>query len=157
MDEDFSFHSFLKQYPDEDSCLEEIKKLQYPKGIYCIECGRVTKHYKIKNRVSYSCKMCRSQVSPLAGTIFEKSTTPLRIWFYAIFLMTHTRAEITIRQMQKELGVTYKTAWRIYTLLYELMEMKNGDLLTEPGVDQKRSGINRWKFFYKIEYSEDDE
>lgn len=157
MNENFTFHDFLKAYPDDDTCLDEIKKLQYPKGMYCIECGRITKHYKIKNRTSYSCKMCRSQVSPLAGTIFEKSTTPLRIWFYAMFLMTHTRADITIKQLQKELGVTYKTAWRIYTLLYELMEMKNGDLLMVSGEDQKKAGINRWKFFYKIEYTEEDE
>jgi transposase len=161
MDENFSFHNFLKQYPDDETCLEEIKKLQYPKGIYCIECGRVTKHYKIKNRHTYACKMCRSQVSPLAGTIFEKSTTPLRIWFYALFLMTQTRAALTIKQLQRELGVTYKTAWRIYSLLYELMKKKNGDLLMDTDDrDQKKSGMNRWTFFYKVEYDEvqkDDE
>jgi transposase len=155
MDENFSFHNFIKRFPDDDSCLEEIKKLQYPKGIYCTECGMITKHYKIKNRTSYSCKLCRSQVSPLAGTIFEKTTTPLRIWFYAIFLMTHSRAEITIKQLQRELGVTYKTAWRIYTLLYELMEMKSGNLLMDGDErDQKRTGLSRWTFFYKIEYDE---
>jgi transposase len=156
MDENFSFHNFLKRFPDDEACLEEIKKLQYPKGIYCTECGMATKHYKIKNRISYACKICRSQVSPLRGTIFEKTTTPLRVWFYAMFLMTQTRAEIPITRLQRELGVTYKTAWRIHTLLYELMEMKNGDLLMERDEKgQKRTGLNRWSFFYKIEYGEE--
>lgn len=85
---------------------------------------------------------------PLAGTIFEKTTTPLRIWFYALFLMTQTRGEITIKELQKELGVTYKTAWRIYKQIYFLMEQNNGDLLAK--VEEK---VHKWIFFNKIEIS----
>lgn len=155
MDENFSFHDFLERFPDDDACLEEIKKLQYPKGVFCKACKKITKHYKIKNRTSYTCKTCRNQIYPLAGTILEKSSTPLRLWFYAFFLMTQTRGEVSAKLLQRELGVTYKTAWRIYRNTYDLMEMNNGDLLNETETkDQKKSGLNRWSFFYKIEYDE---
>lgn len=155
MDEHFSFHSFIKRFPNDDACLEEVKKLQYPKGVFCKACKRSTKHYKIKNRTSYACKLCRKQIYPLAGTIFEKSSTPLRTWFYAFFLMIQTRGELSAKQLQRELGVTYKTAWRMKTSLYKLMEMNNGDLLHEDDLkNQKKSGLSRWTFFYKIEYTD---
>jgi hypothetical protein len=155
MDENFSFHDFLERFPDDEACLEEIKKLQYPKGVFCKPCRKITKHYKINNRTSYSCKVCRTHVYPLAGTILEKSSTPLRLWFYTFFLVTQTRGEISAKLLQRELGVTYKTAWRMYRSTYDLMEMNNRDLLSETETkDQKKSGLNRWSFFYKVEYDE---
>jgi len=84
----------------------------------------------------------------LAGTIFEKTATPLRLWFYTLFLMTCTRAEISIKQLQRELGVTYKTAWRMYQRIHMLMEQNNGDLLVP--VEDK---VRKWLFFNKIEIS----
>lgn len=155
MDADFTFHNFTKRFPDDETCLEEIKKLQYPKGVFCNVCKRITKHYKIKNRTSYSCKTCRNHIYPLAGTLFKKSSTPMRIWFYACFLMIQTRGELSAKQLQRELDVTYKTAWRIKTSLYALMEMNNGELLHEEyPKNQKKSGLSRWTFFYKIEYTD---
>ncbi len=97
--------------------------------------------------MSYACKYCRQQVYPLKNTIFEKTSTPLTIWFYAIFLMTLTRAVISVKQLQKELRVTYKTAWRMHTLLKKLMEQKNGDLLSE----EERGDIFHWTLFNKLE------
>ena len=117
----FSLTQFLSRFPDDGVCLEEIKRQRFPHGIFCKNCKLFTKHYKLNGRLAYSCKLCRTQVYPLTGTIFEKSTTPLRVWFFALFLMTHTRAEITIKQLQNELGVTYKTAWLIRTTLRYLM------------------------------------
>ncbi len=148
MDNLFLFDQFLKRFPNDDFCLEEIKRLKYPNGVFCTDCNKKTIHYRVKNRTSYVCKDCRTQISPLTGTIFEKTTTPLRIWFYAIFLMTQTQAEISIKQLQNELGVTYKTAWRIYKNIKQLMEQNNGDLLTK--VEEK---VRRWTFFDKIEIS----
>ncbi len=130
--QEFKLSELLERFPTDDECLEEIKRLKFPEGIHCIKCKRKTKHYKIKNRKAYSCKICRNQVFPLEGTIFEKSTTPLPIWFYAMFLMTHSWGKISIRKLQLELGVTYKTAWRISKSLTYLMSQSNGNLLTEP-------------------------
>jgi transposase len=151
VDQIFTITEFTSRFPDELSCLEEIKRQRFPHGIFCKRCQLFTRHYKLNNRISYTCKLCRTQVSPIAGTIFEKTTTPLRIWFYALFLMTHTRAEITIKQLQKELGVTYKTAWRIYTSLRYLMEDNEGDLLKDPAERDYKE--HKWVFFNKLQFT----
>lgn len=82
---------------------------------------------------------------PLSGTIFEKSTTPLRLWFYALFLMTQTEGKISAKQLQRQLGVTYKTAWRIRTLLAK----NNEDILAGMNEQEK---VHKWFFFNKFEF-----
>lgn len=146
----YSFQEFLKQFPDDDACLEEIKKLRFRNGIYCSQCRKITKHYKLNNRTAYSCELCRHHKYPLAGTIFEKTTTPLRIWFYALYLMTQTRADISVKQLQRELNVTYKTAWRIHIKTIALMRQNKGDLLKDP--DESKNKILSWTFFNKLEF-----
>lgn len=148
---------FQKLFAGDDACFDEITKLRYPDGIYCEVCGKYTTHYKIEKRTAYGCKHCRNQVYPLSGTIFEKSTTPLHTWFYALYLMTQMRSRIRVRELQEELGVTYKTAWRMYQLIRELMEQHDGDLLREPSAliktQDKQTGIKiyKWVLFNAIE------
>lgn len=148
MNNSLPFSLFLSRFKDEESCLEEITKARFPDGIFCGTCKRFTKHYRIKNRKSYSCKFCRHQVYPLSGTVFEKSSTSLRLWLYAMFLMTHTRGQMSAKQLERELDVTYKTAWRMYTTLYRLMEQNKGDLL----LDKVTGRTHKWMFFNKIEF-----
>jgi transposase len=143
----FPLPQFSARFAQDNACLEEIKKIRYPGGIHCYKCYKTTVHYKIANRSAYACTYCRNHVYPLAGTIFEKSTTPLRLWFLAMYLMTQSRADITAKDLERELGVTYKTAWRIYKTLYKLMAQNKGDLLTE----KPESSIRKWIFFNKIE------
>ncbi len=104
-----------ERFPNDDACLDELLKLRK------IKCCQEEKLYKIKGRKAYACS-CGKHFYPLKGTIFEKSTTPLRYWFYAMFLITSTRAGISAKQLERELGVTYKTAWRIFTQIRKLME-----------------------------------
>lgn len=146
MIQQFTYSHFLSRFPTDEECLEEFKKLRYPSGIFCEKCMIKSKHYKLKNRFVYACKYCRTQISPLSGTILEKTTTPLRKWFFAIFILTHTRAEISIAELQRELGVTYKTAWKMYKNIRFFMEQNNGDLLTEP-----ENNMRRWTLFSKFE------
>lgn len=112
---------FLRKYPNDDACLEEIFKKKYPNGVFCIRCQKVTAHFRRKERTSYSCTWCRHQVFPLVGTIFEKSSTPLRLWFYAIFLVIKTRSGISAKQLERELGVCYKTAHRMFKVIRKRM------------------------------------
>jgi transposase len=149
MDHNFAFSEFLRRFPDTDACLEEIKKIRYPQGITCAKCKTKTRHYRIKKRLAYACYLCRHQVYPLKDTVFEKSATPLRLWFYCLFLMTQTRSDIPITTLQKELGVTYKTAWRMCTVIKSLMAQNNGDLL----FGDKESSVRKWVFFNKIEFT----
>ena len=93
----------------------------------------VTTHHQLSGRKAYSCQYCGTQVYPLAGTIFEKSSTPLKSWFYAMYLMASTRTGISAKQLERELGITYKTAWRMFkqirTILTEDVDL--GGLLVE--------------------------
>lgn len=145
----FTLSQFASRFPTSEDCLEEVRKLRYPNGIHCPRCKKITTHYKIATRPSYACKNCRHQTFPLSGTVFEKSSTPLSLWFYGMFLLTQTRAEMSIVEFQHELGVTYKTAWRMYRALYTLMEQNEGDLLIAE--DSKQNTVHKWVFFNKIE------
>src|SRR5437867_892342 len=113
---------FDRQFPDDATCLEWLKSYLYPDGVFCEKCNRVTKHHRVASRPSYSCDYCGHHVHPTAGTIFHKSPTPLRLWFHAIFLMAQTRCGISAKQIQRETGVTYKTAWRMFTLIRSLLQ-----------------------------------
>lgn len=123
-----SLGQFLRKFKNDDACLDHIFSIRFPKGAYCENCKKVTVFYKIEGRPAYQCS-CNYQISPLAGTIFEKTTTPLQYWFYAIFVMTMTRSGISAKQLQRELGVTYKTAWRMMKQIRMLMANVDTTLL----------------------------
>ena len=117
----YTIRDFKREFPDDDACLEWLKNRLYPNGIHCMKCDRVTKHHRVASRKSYSCDHCGHHVHPTAGTIFHKSSTPLTSWFHAIFLMSQTRCGISAAQLQREVGVTYKTAWRMFTQIRSLL------------------------------------
>lgn len=117
----FSLKEFFSRFPNDDTCLEEIKNLRFPNGITCPKCQKITKFYKISKRPGYACEFGGHVVYPLSGTILEKTTTPLQYWLYAMYLMTKTRSGISTKQLQRELGVTYKTAWRMFKQIRMLM------------------------------------
>lgn len=125
----FTISQFLERFPTNEACLEEVKANRWPDGIYCKKCEKVSNHYKVKSRKTYSCQWCGSHVSPLAGTIFDKSSTSLKLWFYAMYLMIQTRSGTSAKQLERELGVTYKTAWRMFKQIRMLMS-ETGDPLT---------------------------
>ncbi len=113
---------FNDEFPNDDACLEYIKEQRFPGGVTrCEKCGKDRKHHRVSKRTAYACGYCGSQVYPLAGTIFEKSTTSLRLWFYSMYLMGSTRCGISAKQIQRETGVTYKTAWRMFRQIRSLM------------------------------------
>lgn len=109
----FTLKNFQEMFPNDDACLEYLRSEWYPEVMTCEGCGREAKFYRITTRKVYGCEHCGFQFSPAAGTIFHKSPTPLTIWFYVIYLMAQTRGGISAKQIQRESGVTYKTAWRM--------------------------------------------
>jgi transposase len=126
----YTVSDFNKEFPTDDACLEYIKEQRWPDGVtYCGKCQQDRRHYRVRGRTAYACDHCGNHIYPLAGTIFEKSGTSLRLWFYAAYLMGSTRCGISAKQIQRETGVTYKTAWRMFRQIRSLMS--EGDLQLE--------------------------
>jgi transposase-like protein len=110
----YSLFEFERDFPDDAAALDYLFRARWPEGVTCPTEKRVTKHYRDRSRPAYSCEFCGHRVYPMAGTIFQDSATSLRLWFYAIYLMASTRCGISAKQIERELGVTYKTAWRMF-------------------------------------------
>jgi transposase-like protein len=128
---DYSVTEFLRDFPDDAACLEHLWRTRYaPDGEHaeCPKCQEVKtfKRYATKQqRQSWTCTACGHHLHPTAGTIFHRSSTSLRLWFHAMYLMTSTRCGISAKQLERELGVHYKTAWRMFNKIRnELMGEK---------------------------------
>jgi transposase len=118
----FTINDFNTLFTDDSACLNWLMEQRYPGGIaMCSYCKVVRKHHRIASKKAFACDYCGTYVSPMAGTIFEKSSTSLRLWFYAMYLMGSTRCGISAKQIQRECGVTYKTAWRMFKQIRSLM------------------------------------
>jgi transposase len=136
----YTLKDFEAQFPTDDACLEWLKNYLYPEGIFCATCERVTKHHKVASRKSYSCDYCGHHVHPTADTIYHKSSTPLRLWFYAIYLMASTRCGISAKQIEREIGVTYKTAWRMFKQIRSMLSEGKDPLSGKVEVDETYVG-----------------
>lgn len=118
----YSLMEFERDFPNDAACLDYLFHKRFPNGVFCPKDGRVTKHHRDRFRPSYACQECGRHVHPMVGTIFEDSATSLKLWFYAIYLMSSTRCGISAKQLERELGVTYKTAWRMFNKIRSLMK-----------------------------------
>ncbi len=114
---------FMREFPDDEACLAYLWRQRFaPDGehAFCPRCqtARRFKRYEGKRaRHVWKCTSCTQELSPTAGTIFHKSSTSLHLWFYAMWIMTSTRCGVSAKQLERELGVTYKTAWRMFNLI----------------------------------------
>lgn len=118
---EMTFSTFLQFFPDNDSCLDYLRERFYPDGTRCPNCGKTTKFHRIKGRSAYSCQYCGHHVYPTAGTIFHKTSTSLQLWFWAIYLMSSTRCGISAKQLEREIGVSYPTAHRMFKMIRTLL------------------------------------
>jgi len=136
----YTIRDFERDFPTDEACLDWLRDFLYPEGIYCKVCKATTKHHRIKSRMSYSCDYCGHHEHPMANTIFMDTRTPLRSWFHAVFLMASTRGGISAKQLQREIGVTYKTAWRMFRLIRSLLEQDDDMLGGEVEIDEAYIG-----------------
>lgn len=120
---------FFKRFPNEEICLNHLFDVRFGQGFECPRCERASKWFRIKAERAYSCQWCGHHLHPTVGTPFEKTRTPLQSWFYAIFLFTTTRNGVAAKELQRQLGVTYKTAWRMADLIRKHMGDVDGDNL----------------------------
>jgi transposase len=138
---------FVADFPDDSACLDWLWRTRYSvdgEHAECPKCEqvRVFKKYEFANRnTSWTCTGCGHHVHPTAGTIFHKSSTSLHLWFYAMYLMVSTRCGISAKQLEREMGVTYKTAWRMFHLIRnELMTQDDDTLSGEVEMDETYVG-----------------
>jgi hypothetical protein len=118
----YTFKEFQAEYPDDGACLDKIVDEQYGgRQFQCPACKAVAKFHRITQRRAYACQRCGHHVYPCVGTIFEKSRAPLTHWFFAMYLMTSTRHGVAAKELERQIGCTYKTAWRMAHELRKLM------------------------------------
>jgi transposase len=116
-----TYSRFLELFPDNEACLEYLKAKFFADGTECPSCHKSSKFHRIRGRSAYSCQYCGRHVYPTAGTIFHKSTVSLQLWFFAVYLMSSTRCGISAKQLEREIGVTYKTAHRMFKQIRTLL------------------------------------
>ena len=117
----YTFQEFTKEYPTDEACLDKIMDMKFGSTPMCPGCGAETKFHRITKRRAYACQHCGHHVYPCVGTPFEKSRTSLQKWFYAMFLFTSSKHGVPAKELERQLGVTYKCAWRIAHELRKLM------------------------------------
>lgn len=129
---DFSVRDFFKRFPDDEACLEHIFNVRFGERHECRACGVESTFHRIGSadkrnkegnaRRAWACASCGDHIYPTAGTILQDTRTPLQSWFYAIYLFVTTRHGVSAKELQRQLGVTYKTAWRIGHKIREQMD-----------------------------------
>jgi len=122
-----TIREFFQKFPDDETCLNHIFDVRFGQGHVCPKCEKASKWHRIKAERAYSCQWCGHHLHPTVGTPFKSSRTPLQLWFYAIYLFTTTRHGVSAKELQRQLGVTYKTAWRMGHQIREHMDNVDGD------------------------------
>jgi len=126
----YGVRSLEKDFPNDDVCLEFLFDAQHSKAC---SCGGTYK--RVKGRKQYQCSKCRFQIAPLAGTIFHKSDTPLTLWFKAILAFSNAKSGVSAKYMERELEVTYKTAWRMLMLIRKALKQSTDKLSGDVELD----------------------
>jgi hypothetical protein len=142
-----SLMEFMREFPDDGACLQHVWRERFaPDGeqAFCQRCDgiRVFKRYETaQKRPCWFCRSCGFRIHPLKGTIFERSSTSLQLWFYAMYLITSTRCGISAKHLERELGVTYKTAWRMFNKIRnQLMTQEDEPLSGKVEADETLIG-----------------
>ncbi|MBI3435027.1 MAG: IS1595 family transposase [Proteobacteria bacterium] len=122
-----NIRQFQKRFPDEETCLTHMMRVRFGHHFACSTCHREAHYYRVKERRCFECEHCGHQVYPTAGTPFDKTRTPLRDWFFVMFLFCASRNGVAAKEVERQLGVTYKTAWRMCFHIRRYMGETDGD------------------------------
>ena len=116
-----TFMEFLKMFPTEEKVIKHFINIRYQGQICCNHCGSVKVYQRNKTPKVFDCNDCGNTFSIFKDTIFENTTTDLRKWMYAIHLFLNGKKGISGLQLKREIGVTYKTAWRMLRQIRKAM------------------------------------
>ncbi len=122
-----TLRQFQDRFPTEESCLDHLMRVRFGERHACEKCGKDARFYRVKSRRSYACEWCGHQIYPTAGTPFDRTRTSLRDWFYVMFQFCASRNGVAAKEVERQLGVTYKTAWRMCHEIRKYMTAIDGD------------------------------
>lgn len=124
-------------FQDADKAREHLEALRWPNGPVCPHCGSVRKPLKLEGKSYrpglFKCNDCYEQFTVTVGTVFERSKVPLNLWLQAVHLMCASKKGISAKQLERMLGVTYKTAWFMSHRIREAMTGESTTPLGGPG------------------------
>ncbi len=123
-----TWNEFLDWFATEEACLAYLERLRWTQGFVCPRCGCLGGAYRA-TRTRLMCPSCQHQSTVPAGTIFEKTRTPLRVWLAAAWYLTNQKQGVSALGLQRVLGLgSYQTAW---TMLHRLRRA-----MVRPGREQ---------------------
>lgn len=131
----YSLRDLQKDFPDDDTCLDFIFNALHSK-----ECSCGGRYRKLKRRRQYQCSQCRYQIAPTANTIFHKSCTPLTLWFHAIWVFSNAKSGISAAEIERQTGVTQKSAWRIMKQIRKALKQDEVKLTGDIEIDSAYIG-----------------
>lgn len=120
--------SIYKEFPTQESCIEHLEKVRWPNGPECPYCFS-TQAAREKSQHRYHCNGCNTSFSVTVNTIFHDTKLPLQKWFLAISLMLNAKKGLSAKQLERDLEVTYKTAWYLAMRIRRAM-LDDGELLS---------------------------
>ena len=127
-----SFYEFQRQFPDDEACLRQIMISRYGgTELDCPKCGAYGKFYRMTKERGYVCEHCGHHLHPTVGTPMERTHLPLHKWFYAMYLFSASRHGVAAKELERQLDIPYKTAWRMAHEIRKYMARVDGE--TPPG------------------------
>lgn len=126
MAKSLTIQDFFNRFPTNDACIAHLFELRFGAGFACPKCGEIGKFRKLAKQPAYTCN-CGNHVHPMVGTIFQDTHTPLAKWFYGVYLFTTSRHGVPAKELQRQLGVSYPTAFRMAHLIRQHMAKVDGD------------------------------
>jgi len=115
-----SFMEFAEKYATEEACREKVFEARWPEGFVCPKCSGI-KCCFITSRNAYQCNKCKHRTTPKVGTLMEDSQLPYKTWLWAIYLVATDKRGISGKALQRQLHVTYKTAWYLLQRIRQAM------------------------------------
>lgn len=134
----YSIRDLTEQFPTEEACVTFIFDALHSRKCSCGGEYKPLFHMEKKvlvGRRQFQCSKCRFQIAPTSGTIFHKSDTPLSSWFHAIWIFSNAKSGISAKEMERQLGTTYKCAYRILSLIRASLKQENIKLKGDVEVD----------------------
>ncbi len=125
----FTVQDFFKRFPDDETCLAHLMKIRFGEKVACPKCGKTGRFVRLSKLPAYACPTphCGHHIHPMVDTPFGLTRTPLQKWFYAMYLFAMSRHGVSAKELQRQLGVTYKTAWRMGHEIRKYMAKVDGN------------------------------